>query len=64
MFDFFIKNLKSTYYYSKIAENLLFFVIFEMNKQENKAKTLAFVQEICDELNLRTVFDFFNPNLK
>ena len=39
-------------------------MIFESNKQENKAKTNSFIQEIADELNLSSVYFSFSSNLK
>lgn len=58
------KNLKSTYYLCKISEYYTFFLILEQNKQENKGKTVSFVQEISDDLNLCKVLEILNNNLK
>ena len=49
---------------AKISECLTFYMIFEQNRQENRTKTVSFVQEIADELNISKVYDIFNPNLK
>jgi hypothetical protein len=38
--------------------------VLEQNRQENKGKTTAFVQEISDDLNLGKVFELLNSNLK
>ena len=59
--------MKSTYYLcktSKLNDNYTLFMIFEQNKQENKTKTLMFMQEISDELNTNRIFEMFNSTLK
>lgn len=56
--------LKKSFYLSNIEENWIFCVVFDQNKQEQKAKTTAFIQEVCDELNLNSLFVLFNSNLK
>jgi hypothetical protein len=59
-----LKSQKTSYYYCRISEFYTFFMIFVLNKQENKTKMIQFVQEITDDLVIRKVFDLFNANLK
>jgi hypothetical protein len=56
--------LKKSFYLSNIEENWIFCVVFEQNKIEQKTKTNFFIQEICDELNMNSLFLLFNSNLK
>ncbi len=64
VFFVFAQFLKSSYYLCQIEDNWTYFMVYELNKQENKAKTMAFVQEICEELNLSKTFQSFNSNIK
>lgn len=61
---FFDNIVKASYYLSKISENYTFFMILEQNKAEYKNRTISFVQEISDDLNVYKLIENLNGSLK